>query len=157
MASKPIRRNRHGGVDLRLSSDERDLLLSLGPQLRALLTDTPQDPILKRLFPPAYVEDTEAESFYRLLARDELVNRRLANLDNLERAARADKLSPEEALAFLNALNDLRLVLGTRLEVTEDLDPDDLDEDDPRSQALAVYGWLGWLQESLLSVLLPRG
>ncbi|MCU1346841.1 MAG: hypothetical protein JWL70_3107 [Acidimicrobiia bacterium] len=153
MASKPIRRNRHGGVDLRLSSDERDLLLSLGPQLRALLTDTPQDPILKRLFPPAYVEDTEAESFYRLLARDELVNRRLANLDNLERAARADKLSPEEALAFLNALNDLRLVLGTRLEVTEDDDPSEIDPSDPEAGLHSVYHYLGWLLELTLEAL----
>src|SRR4051795_4041281 len=112
MASTPIRRNRHGGIDVRLSSDERELLLVLGPQLRTLLTDDPDDPSLKRLFPPAYVDDTEAESFYRLLARDELLNRRLANLDSLERAAKADRLSEEEALTFLNALNDLRLVLG---------------------------------------------
>ena len=29
-------------------------------------------------------------------------------------------------------------------------------DDDPRAQALHVYGWLGWLQESLLSCLDPR-
>jgi hypothetical protein len=28
--------------------------------------------------------------------------------------------------------------------------------DDPRAQALQVYGWLGWLQESLLGCLDPR-
>ena len=47
-------------------------------------------------------------------------------------------------------------MLGRRLAVTEDTDQDDPDEDDPRAQALAVYGWLGWLQESLLSCLTPR-
>ena len=48
-------------------------------------------------------------------------------------------------------------MLGTRLEVTEDLDADDAaHDDDPRLQALQVYGWLGWLQESLISCLTPR-
>ncbi len=144
---------RRGGIDIRLSADERELLLVLGPQLRAPLTDTPTDPVLERLFPPAYVEDTEAESFYRLLARDELVNRRLANLDNLERAARADTLSEEEALAFLCALNDLRLVLGTRLVVTEEDDPRDIDPSDPEAGLYSVYHYLGWLLELTLAAL----
>jgi Domain of unknown function (DUF2017) len=153
MASNPIRRNRHGGIDIRLSNDERELLQVLGPQLRTLLTQDPADPILKRLFPPAYVEDAEAESFYRLLAHDELLNRRLSNLDSLERAARADHLSQDEALTFLNALNDLRLVLGTRLEVTEDDDPADLDPDDPEAGLYSVYHYLGWLLELTLAAL----
>jgi len=153
MASNPIRRNRHGGIDVRLSADERELLLVLGPQLRALLTDEPNDPILKRLFPPAYVEDAEAESFYRLLAHDELISRRLANLASLELAARAEKLTEDEALAFLNALNDLRLVLGTRLEVTEEDDPSDVDPDDPEAGLYSVYHYLGWLLELTLDAL----
>jgi len=153
MASTPIRRNRHGGIDIRLSSDERELLLILGPQLRTLLTDDPDDPTLKRLFPPAYVDDTEAESFYRLLARDELLSRRLANLDSLERAARADRLSEEEALTFLSALNDLRLVLGTRLGVSEDDDPANLDPADPEAGLHSVYHYLGWLLELTLAAL----
>ena len=66
------------------------------------------------------------------------------------------RLSRDQADAWLGALNDLRLVLGTRLEVTEDLDADDLAEDDPRLPGLEIYGWLGWLQESLLGCLDPR-
>ena len=58
----------------------------------------------------------------------------------------------EQADAWLGCLNDLRLVLGTRLEVTEDTELD-LRRDDPRAQALTVYGWLGWLQESLLEAM----
>ncbi len=64
-------------------------------------------------------------------------------------------LDRDEADAWLGCLNDLRLVLGTRLEVTEETELD-LRDDDPRAQALQVYGWLGWLQESLLSCLDPR-
>ena len=64
--------------------------------------------------------------------------------------------SGDDADAWLGCLNDLRLVLGTRLEVTEDLDERTLAEDDPRLPALELYSWLGWLQESLLSCLEPR-
>ncbi len=46
-------------------------------------------------------------------------------------------------------------MLGTRLEVTEDT-PLEVPDDDPHAQALLVYGWLGWLQESLLSCISPR-
>jgi hypothetical protein len=56
---------------------------------------------------------------------------------------------------WLGTLNDLRLVLGTRLEVTEDTELE-VPDDDPHAQALLVYGWLGWLQESLLSCVEPR-
>ncbi len=63
-------------------------------------------------------------------------------------------LDRDQVDAWLGTLNDLRLVLGTRLEVTEDT-PLELPDDDPRAQALLVYGWLGWLQESLLSCISP--
>jgi hypothetical protein len=64
-------------------------------------------------------------------------------------------LDRDEVDAWLGTLNDLRLVLATRLGVTEqtDLDPA---PDDPQAQALLIYGWLGWLQESLLSCVDPR-
>jgi len=60
-------------------------------------------------------------------------------------------LDRDEADGWLGWLNDIRLVLGTRLDVTEDSH-----EDDPQDQLTAVYSWLGWLQESLLSCLDPR-
>ena len=60
-------------------------------------------------------------------------------------------LDRDQADAWLSWLNDIRLVLGTRLEVTEDTYEEDLDPEDPRWQVMQVYGWLGWLQESLLS------
>ena len=63
-------------------------------------------------------------------------------------------LDREHQDAWLSCLNDLRLVLGTRLEVTEDTEFDPGSED-PRQQALHVYGWLGWLQESLLACMDP--
>jgi hypothetical protein len=52
--------------------------------------------------------------------------------------------------AWLRALNDLRLVLGTRLDVTEDTFLEPVDRRDPDAQALAVYAYLGWLQEQVV-------
>jgi hypothetical protein len=65
------------------------------------------------------------------------------------------RLDRSQADAWLGTLNDLRLVLGTRLDVTDDPDDQELPEDEELAHAMQVYGWLGWLQESLLSVLDP--
>ena len=69
--------------------------------------------------------------------------------DTLDR----DTLDADEADAWLRALNDVRLVLGTRLDVTEDLDYENLDLNEPRGRDLAVYGYLTWLQEQLVEAL----
>ena len=65
-------------------------------------------------------------------------------------------LDRDQADRWLGSLNDMRLALGTALDVTEDTDPDELDPDDPRLPPLHIYSWLGYLQESLLSCLDPR-
>ena len=80
----------------------------------------------------------------------------LAQLHPLVGAGGKLVLDRDEADAWLSWLNDIRLVLGTRLEVTEDTYDDSFDPDDPRAQLLGIYGWLGWLQESLISCLEPR-
>ena len=72
------------------------------------------------------------------------------------RSART-RSTADEADAWLRALNDLRLVLGTRLDVTEDLDYENLDLNEPRGRDLAVYGYLSWLQEQLVEALEPTG
>ena len=59
------------------------------------------------------------------------------------------RLTVEQAEAWLSAINDVRLALGTALEVTEDM-PDELPDDDPRAPHLGVYHWLTWVQESLV-------
>jgi len=65
------------------------------------------------------------------------------------------RLDPEEAQAWLRVLNDLRLALGTRLELTED-DHDrfrGLDENDPRYPMIVTYDWLTQLQDGLVHCL----
>ena len=108
---------------------------------------------MRRLFPTAYPDDADAEAYYRLMAGEELVARRLSALDALEKASNASHLTVDDALRFLAALNDLRLVLGTRLDVSEDDDLDQLDPDAPETPSYHLYHYLGWLLELTVEAL----
>ena len=141
-----------GGVELRLSRDERSLLAGLVEELRALLNGAPGDPSLRRLFPPAYDEEDD-ERAYRDLMGGELLEGRRSALDVVAQTLDRERLSADEADAWLRALNDLRLALGTRLDVKEDAFGEELRRDDPRAPALAVYGYLSWMQEQLIEAL----
>src|SRR5690242_5644995 len=110
-----IERNRKGEFRLRLPADERQALRAMPDQLRTLLVESPGDPSLHRLFPTAYQDDSEREEEYRELMRDELLEQHLSSLRIMEETVDADRLTEEQAVAWLSALNDLRLVLGTRL------------------------------------------
>jgi len=139
-----------GGVHFVLPPAERELLLQLRAELLSLLESAPDDPSLERLFPPAY-DDGRRDAEYHRLMDDELMDGRRDDLDVMGVTAGQDKLSPPEADAWLRALTDLRLVLGTRLDVREDTFAEGLDLSDPRAPELAVYGYLSWLQEMLVA------
>ena len=147
-----IERARDGSIVLRLPEPERDLLRALPGELRELLAAAPDDASLRRLFPPAYEED-EDENEYRRLMREELLGGRRRSLALLADTAGNDRLDEETAHAWLTALNDLRLVLGTRLDVREDTFLDEIAADDPRAPELGLYAYLSWLQEQLVEVL----
>lgn len=145
--------NRDGTFKVRLPQEERDLLAALPGQLRELLGagDPAEDPSLRRLFPAAYTSDAERDAEYRRLMREDLVASRMRSAEVLERTAQATNLTEDEMLGWMGALNDLRLVLGTQLDVSEDMD--DVDPDDPRAPRFAVYGYLGYLLELVLRAL----
>jgi hypothetical protein len=145
-----------GGVALQLSPDERGLLVGLAAELRSLLEGEADDPSLRRLFPAAY-EDEQDERGYRELTGDGLLGGRREALELLASTAERDSLTAEEADAWLRALNDLRLVLGTRLDVQEDTFVGELRPTDPRTPAFAVYGYLSWMQEELVAALSTGG
>jgi uncharacterized protein DUF2017 len=145
-------RGEGGAVELRLSPDERSLLAGVVEELRALLDGSPGDPSLRRLFPPAY-DEAEDEQAYRELMGGELLDGRLAALDVVAQTLDRERLDAKQADAWLRALNDLRLVLGTRLDVREDTFAEELRRDDPRAPALAIYAYLSWMQDQLIEAL----
>ena len=154
MDQRRIKRTRGGAIRLRLPPEERELLRTLPAQLRSLLDEAPDDPSLERLFPPAY-DDAESQAEYRRLMRDELLDGRRRALAVVEETIDLDRLTGEQAQAWLTGLNDLRLVLGTRLGVRDDELLERLDPADPRAPALGLYAYLSWLQEQLVEALEP--
>ena len=113
----PIERTADGDFRVHLGPEERDLLRRLTTELEELLAAEPEDPSLRRLRPRAY-DDEQVEREYRSLMGSELESLRLENLRALEETAGRDRLDAGELDRWLAALNDLRLVLGTRLDVT---------------------------------------
>ncbi|ANS65541.1 hypothetical protein SLINC_3317 [Streptomyces lincolnensis] len=143
-------------------------------------SEPPSDPVLRRLFPDAYSdpegtpEAKEAEEqraysseFRRYTENDLRAGKRdnalavIRSLDALRSAGDGGavlKLSPGESKQWLNSLNDLRLAIGSRLEITDEEDTDllyRLPDEDPRKPMVMAYLWLGGLQETLVSTLLP--
>jgi len=145
-----VKRARDGSYEVRLPAGERQVLADVLPQLRAALQgDASADPAFKRLFPVAYAQDPEHEAEYRELVGDELLSKRLANVDTVLATLEADRVSEEELFAWMGAVNDLRLVLGTRLDVSEETDLD-VGTEHPEAAAYALYAYLGWLLELLV-------
>jgi hypothetical protein len=172
------------GVEAKLEADEAAVLAQCAAELLELLgsgeevsddplvalvglppgeVTPPEDPALARLFPDAYSEDDAAATEFRRYTESDLragkraaAMEAIATLTPLMAAGGRLALDRDQADAWLSWLNDIRLVLGTRLDVTEDTYVEDLAPEDPRRDVMEVYAWLGWLQESLLSCLEPR-
>ncbi|MDQ3979572.1 MAG: DUF2017 domain-containing protein [Actinomycetota bacterium] len=150
--SRRIRRTARGHIQLRLSESDRAFLHSVVEVMRELL-ETPGDEATARLFPNPYPDDRQREQEYRLLAHTELLESHLAALEVLEKSADADRLDDEQANAWIRALNEIRLVLGSRLDLTDDGPDPPLTLDDPRLPVFAAYDHLTRIQGELVDAL----
>jgi hypothetical protein len=146
-----VRRLGEGRFEMSLRPNEQMLMGDLVEQLREQLLASTDDPAVRRLFPPAYPDDPERDAGYQVLTRDELLEHRLAALDTVEQTLEGGPLDEATMTAWLGTLNSMRLVLGTRLDVDEELPS--LDESDPLARAYAVYEYLGWLLSQVVDAL----
>ncbi|MGH3737856.1 MAG: DUF2017 domain-containing protein [Micromonosporaceae bacterium] len=123
------------------------------------------DPVLARLFPDAYAEDSDAADEFRRLTEQDLSAEKAHQvgvvLGSLPERGGELRLDPEDAQAWLRALTDARLALGHRLGVDDDTELseeiDDAAMRDPtgvRALQLSVYGYLTYMQESLVESLM---
>jgi len=119
----------------------------------------PEDPVLARLLPDGYRDDPEAAGEFRRYTEPELRSGKQQAaqemLDTLPDTGGRIQLTRDQAVAWLKALNDVRLALGVRLGVTEDFEEQwaSLSTEDPQWAAFEVYAWLGAVQESLVQAL----
>jgi len=135
---------------------ERELLRRLLPQLRAVLTDeAAADERARRLFPPAYTDDEAADAEYQRLMREDLVASHLAALETVETSLDATELSEEQLVAWMSAVNSVRLVLGTLLDVSEELDIGRLPDATPDIESYALYAYLSNLLGDMVDALNP--
>lgn len=140
-----------GTYRISLPAGERLVVGELVSQLRNQLLRSTDDPVVQRLFPPAYPDDPERDAGYQVLTRDELLEQRLAALDVVEATLDGGDLDEAGLTAWMQTLNSLRLVLGTRLDAGEE--PPALAPDDPLAPAFAVYEVLGWLLAQVVDAL----
>ncbi|MBA9007657.1 DUF2017 domain-containing protein [Thermomonospora cellulosilytica] len=164
------------GIRLRLEVEEAALVRALTEQMLMLLEGPdeaadplaaalgisenaarPDDPVLARLFPDAYADDEAAREFRRYTEAGLRDGKREAAgivLSTL-RPGEDVLLDDEQAQAWLRALNDVRLALGTRLDITEEWYDEvaEMDPDDPRFPLYTAYDWLTMLQEHLVRAL----
>jgi len=127
--------------------------------------DRPEDPALRRLLPDAHRDDAEASAEFRRFTERSLRDSKVADaktvLETLGlpggEVGEADlefELDRDQQRAWLRCLTDLRLTLAERLGV-ESGDEDTwagLPDDDERRPVYEIYGWLGYLLESLIDV-----
>jgi hypothetical protein len=121
--------------------------------------EPPEDPVLARLLPDGYRDDAGASAEFRRYTEESLRSAKVASaqtvLASLPATGGEVLLSEPECQQWLRALNDVRLALSVRLDITDE--NEDLSEhlaaDDPRSAYVWVYQWLAYLQDSLLEAL----
>ena len=84
----------------------------------------PADPAVARLLPDFHADDAELSAGLRVLHEPDLIAAKDAAavvlLDSLPRGGGQVRLDEETAGCWIAALNDVRLALGVRLEITED-------------------------------------
>ena len=158
------------------------MLISLGNQMLAMLVDRaepssqdpladlvgigthdeiPADPVLARILPSGYADEGDAREFRRFTEMEVLRGKIAATqavITAIEAAGQFVIVAATEQLPWLTFLNDLRLALGTRIGVREDVMDElaNVDDDDPRLPMLLVYDWLTYVQGSLVELLMAR-
>ena len=206
MSSKFLR-DEQGFTTITFTTQESQVLINLLEQLLELLGDSsvtgdhsdplmnlfgssgndapPDDPVLRRLLPNAYSDESDAAEFrrytesglrekkrsaahivYEALLPSELQSDTEWNSDQpVDRSIFKVVIDSRDIQAWLTTLNDLRLALAVRLGIGERSAPDDstekskqrfelMTDNDPMKAVYAVYSWLGWLQQSLLELLI---
>jgi hypothetical protein len=163
-----------GKITLKLDDAEQGVLFQLFEQMAELLNDSESessadplakmlnmsgstqisdDPALARLFPDGYTDDEHASADFRRFTEQDLRATKIAALatvrENLNDWTGKSTVSAQQAQDWLKALNDLRLVLGTRLEITDEVETD-FEADEP---GIHLYNYLTYLQGTLIDSL----
>ncbi|WP_426574767.1 DUF2017 family protein [Aquihabitans sp. McL0605] len=153
-----IKRRSDGRYDVNLDDDSREVLTLLLADLSSQLDTGPDHPNLDRLSPPAYLDDDEADAGYQLLAGEELRTSRQASIATVIDSLTRTEVTEPELWDWIQALNAVRLVVGTRLEIDDDdHGPLHRPSRGPQDDALwAVYDFTTIVQHEVVAALDDR-
>ncbi len=140
-----------GTFGVHLPDSHRQALGSVMGELRELLLADNRD-VLRRLYPTAYPDDERLSEEFSGFAHDQLLAARLDALDAVESTLDAESLTDDQLDAWMKSANQLRLVLGTQLDVSEDSTPE-YDTDHPLAATYAIYVFLAALVDDAASAL----
>ena len=175
-----FQRTATGRVVLRVDQVERGLLMSVARQVMDLVEPAEaspdqdplaaqlgwvdgdvgisDDPAVARLLPDAYDDPDDAREFRRFTENDlrqSKLQHAMTVVEEIERSG--EKVAVTSTDSWLGLLNDARIAIGTRIQISEDNHEElaELPDDDPRSGLFHVYDWLTFLQESLVRCMDP--
>ncbi|WP_182353953.1 DUF2017 family protein [Flaviflexus huanghaiensis] len=138
------------------------------------------DPVVERLLPDMSEDPDEAREL-RELSESSVRSTKVSNLTSVYRALSSSTgrvfVAEDEIPVWMSALNDLRLVLGTRLDINDEARAEEVaarageiadghhanplrDEDEVEHQLMLVYAMITWWQDSLIDAVRlrrPRG
>jgi len=150
-------------MDVTLTEPEQELVEIIASQMAQVLEAPEQLLHTSRLFPPAYKDDPDAQAeFARLMTGDLLDGKRRAVESLTATLGRGVtkgggwrvRLTADEVQDWLAVINDARLTLGTRLDITEESHDREIDPDDPDTIAHEIFRYLGGLEEFLVETLM---
>jgi hypothetical protein len=196
---KPFKRRRRGGLLATFEPGEAHVIASLTSQVVELLRDRngelasdpdplagelglsggpslpPDDPVLQRLLPDAYRDDSDESAEFRRFTERSLTSAKVANAEAVLASLRDAgldetkvddedvedqeplevELDAEAVQAWLRTLTDVRLSLAVRLGIESDEDTMLLhqSEDEAVIAMTELYDWLGYVQETLVTAL----
>ena len=196
---KPFKRRRRGGLLATFEPGEAHVIASLTSQVVELLRDRngesasdpdplagelglsggpsqpPDDPVLRRLLPDAYRDDSGEAAEFRRFTERSLTSAKVANAETVlatlkdagldetsfdeqdaeEQEPLEVELDAEAVQAWLRTLTDVRLSLAVRLGIESDEDAMLLhqSEDEAVLAMAELYDWLGYVQETLVTAL----
>lgn len=149
MSSREIQRLKGDRIKINLPEQYRQILLDLHEM--AVTHLLAESPVTKRIFPTAYRNSPEMEMDYQRLTRESLTKHHQQQLTTFEQTIFKTEITMDEALSWVGALNDMRLILGTALDVNQEHKIPE--ENDPNYEGFVVYDFLTYLQEAILEAM----
>lgn len=148
-SNSPIRKIANDKFQNLLRDEEKELLVIL-PELveEAIRMNSPY---VSRLFPPTYPFDDAAQTMVENCTSQSLIEDHKALLSGFSHTLYKKTLTFEDLAIWVGAINNIRLLLGTALDVCEEMELPD--ESDARFGDFVIYNYLAWLQSSLLDFL----